>query len=208
MPTPIRASDPGLDLALMLNMIEESRRIRDNSNNNNNNNNNNNMCIDNSLIDKVLLEDATKNAKNISCVWIDVKKAFDSVAHNWLVTVLKDHGVNRKLVCFIEKITKLWKTTMIVPTEKGTERVGPIRIQRGILQGYSFCVNLFTLCINPIAWVLRATEGYTFSHDKTSKITQTLFVDDLKSYHENAVKAATIASNLESMFEDDGLHWV
>ena len=85
--------------------------------------------------------------------------------------------------------------------------MGPIRIQRGILQGDSFCVNLFTLCINPIAWYLRATEGYTFSHDKTSKITHTLFVDDLKSYHKNAVKAATIASNLESMFEDIGLHW-
>ncbi|XP_015756848.1 PREDICTED: fibroblast growth factor receptor 2-like [Acropora digitifera] len=57
------------------------------------------------------------------------------------------------------------------------------------------------------AWYLRATEGYTFSHDKTSKITHTLFVDDLKSYHKNAVKAATIASNLESILEDDGLHW-
>ena len=106
-------------------------------------------CIDNLLIDKALLEDATKNAKNISCVWIDVKKAFDSVAHKWLVTVLKDHGVNERLVCFIEKITKLWKTTLIVPTEKGPEKVGPIRIQRSILQGDSFCMNLFTLCINP-----------------------------------------------------------
>ncbi|KAK2552767.1 hypothetical protein P5673_025921, partial [Acropora cervicornis] len=153
-------------------------------------------CIDNLLIDKALVEGATKNAKNISCVWIDVKEAFDSVAHNWLVTVLKDHG-----------ITKLWKTTLIVPTEKGTEKVGPIRIQRSILQGDSFCVNLFILCINSIAWYLRATEGYTFSHNKTSKITHTLFVDDLKSYHKNAVKAATIASNLESMFEDIGLHW-
>jgi len=164
-------------------------------------------CIDNLLIDKALVEGATKNAKNISCVWIDVKEAFDSVAHNWLVTVLKDHGVNERLVCFIEKITKLWKTTLIVPTEKGTEKVGPIRIQRSILQGDSLCVNLFILCINSIAWYLRATEGYTFSHNKTSKITHTLFVDDLKSYHKNAVKAATIASNLESMFEDIGLHW-
>ena len=144
-------------------------------------------CIDNLLIDKALVEDATKNAKNISCVSIDVKKVFDSVAHNWLV--------------------KLRKTTLIVPTEKGTEKVGPIRIQRSILQGDSFCVNLFILCINPIAWYLRATEGYTFSHNKTSKITHTLFVDELKSYHKNAVKAATIASNLESMFEDIDLHW-
>ena len=32
---PIRAPDPGLDPALMVNMIEESWRIRDNNNNNN-----------------------------------------------------------------------------------------------------------------------------------------------------------------------------
>ena len=31
-----RAPDPGLDPALMVNMIEESRRVRDNNNNNNN----------------------------------------------------------------------------------------------------------------------------------------------------------------------------
>ena len=110
-------------------------------------------------------------------------------------------------MCFIEKIRKLWKTTLIVPTQKGTENVGPISIQRSILQGDSISVNLFTLCINPITWYLRATEGYTFSHDRTSKITHTLFVDDLKSYHKNLVKAATIASNLESIFEDIDLHW-
>ena len=109
-------------------------------------------------------------------------------------------------MCFIEKVTKLWKTTLIVP-QKGTENVGPIRIQRSILKGDSISVNLFTFCINPIAWYLRATEGYTFSHDRTSKITHTLFVDDLKSYHKNPSKAATIASNLESMFKDISLHW-
>jgi len=164
-------------------------------------------CIDNLLIDKAILEDAAKNAKNISCVWIDVKKAFDSVSHNWLITVLKDHGVNLRLVAFIEKIVNLWKTTLIVPTVNGRETVGPIKIQRGILQGDSFCVNLFTLCINPIAWYLRSTEGYTLSHDKRTKITHTLFVDDMKSYHKSSIKAATVASNLEGMFNDIGLQW-
>jgi len=38
-------------------------------------------CIDNLLIDKAILEDATKNNKNLSCIWIELKKAFDSVSH-------------------------------------------------------------------------------------------------------------------------------
>ena len=36
-------------------------------------------CIDNLIIDKTTLEEARDRNKNLSCVWIDVKKAFDSV---------------------------------------------------------------------------------------------------------------------------------
>ena len=38
-------------------------------------------CIDNLLIDKTVAEDAKINHKNLSMVWIDIKKAFDSVSH-------------------------------------------------------------------------------------------------------------------------------
>ena len=38
-------------------------------------------CIDNLLIDKAILEDAKKNKKNLSRLWGDAKKAFDSVSH-------------------------------------------------------------------------------------------------------------------------------
>jgi len=34
-------------------------------------------CIDNLPIDKAILEDATKNSKNLSCTWIYVKKAME-----------------------------------------------------------------------------------------------------------------------------------
>ena len=37
-------------------------------------------CTDNMLIDKMILEDAKINKKNLSMVWTDVRKAFDSVS--------------------------------------------------------------------------------------------------------------------------------
>lgn len=43
--------------------------------------------IDNLLIYKAILEDATKNSKNLSCTFIDLKEAFDSVSHVWLITI-------------------------------------------------------------------------------------------------------------------------
>ena len=52
-------------------------------------------CLDSTLIDKMVLEDAKINKKNLSMVWTDMKKAFDSVAHAWLVKVLEMSGVSR-----------------------------------------------------------------------------------------------------------------
>ena len=103
-------------------------------------------CVDNLRIDKTILDDATKlNKKNISCVWIDVKKAFDSVSHKWLITTLEDHGINMRLIAFIKNVIQTWKITLLAPTSNGKESIGPINIQRSILQGDSFCVKLFTL---------------------------------------------------------------
>ena len=102
-------------------------------------------CVDNLLIDKAILEDACKNKKNLSCLWIDVKKAFDSVSHAWLSMVLKDHGINKKLSYFIENIIKSWRTTLYVSTAEGPTAIGPIKINRGILQGDSFCHIVYSL---------------------------------------------------------------
>ena len=39
---------------------------------------------DNLLISDMILRDARYNRKNMSCAWLDVKKAYDSVSHKWL----------------------------------------------------------------------------------------------------------------------------
>ena len=41
-------------------------------------------CTDNLLVDRMVLEDAQFNLKNLTCTWVDLKKAFDSVSHPWL----------------------------------------------------------------------------------------------------------------------------
>ena len=111
-------------------------------------------CIDNLLLDKAILEDAKRNRKNLSCTWIDIQKAYDSVSHNWLIRILKMHGLEQTLIKIIEKIVKTWETTIEVTTCNGREKADPISIKRGILQGDSFCVTLFIMSLNPIAWHL------------------------------------------------------
>ena len=162
-------------------------------------------CIDNVLINKAILEDATKNNKSLSCTWIDVKKTFDSISHVWLIEVLKMHKINDKLVAFVMNVMRSWTITLHVRTSTGNQKIGPLIIKRGILQGDAFCIKLFTLCLNPIAFYVRGTEGYSLSRAKNTKITHCLFVDDLKTYQKSSAKATTLTNRLEGMFGDIGL---
>ena len=75
-------------------------------------------CIDNLLIDKMVLEDASKFKKNLSCVWIDTRKALDSVSYRWLIQVLNLHRINSRIISLIESIMRVWKTTLRLPLTK------------------------------------------------------------------------------------------
>ena len=55
-----------------------------------------------------------------------------------------------------------------------------IVLRKALLQGDSLCPKLFTIHLNPLAWTLRTTDGYTLSKPIDHKITQLLFIDDMK----------------------------
>ena len=112
------------------------------------------------------LEEVKDRKKNLSCTWIGVKKAFDLINHKWLALTLQMHNIPAKITKFITNTVKKWSITLEVKINEKKERIGPIQLKQGILQGDSFCVQLFTLCLNPIAWWLRSIEGYTYSHNK------------------------------------------
>ena len=58
-------------------------------------------CKDQLLLDKAITEDARKRKKNLSVMWIDYKKAYDSIPHSWLITVLKLYKINEHIINFI-----------------------------------------------------------------------------------------------------------
>ena len=81
-------------------------------------------------------------------------------------------------------------------------KIGPIKVNKGILQGNSFCVRLFTLPMNLTAWYFRSIEEYRLSPASNQKITHLLFVDDLTTYHKSEQKAEIVSSKLRVMFKD------
>ena len=94
--------------------------------------------IDNLFIDKAVLEDCINNHKNLSCAWYDVRKAYDSVSHQWILKCLEIHRVPNNLCDFIRRLIISWNITLEVRTDKGLEFIGPIDILRGILCRYQF----------------------------------------------------------------------
>ena len=115
-------------------------------------------CTDNLLVDRMVLEDAQFNLKNLTCTWVDLKKAFDSVSHLWLFRCLECHGVPVVIIDFIKNIVKTCEISIEINTKNGKEKIETIKVNRGILQGDSFCVTLFIMSVNPLAWYIRSIE--------------------------------------------------
>ena len=64
------------------------------------------------LIDKMVLEDAKKRHRNLSMAWIDFRKAFDSVPHDWLLVCLKSLGIHPNICSLISVYMQYWSTEL------------------------------------------------------------------------------------------------
>ena len=60
--------------------------------------------VDNLLVDDMVQRDAILHKRNLFTTWIDVKKAFDSVSHSFLIEILKIHRLPTRIVSTITNI--------------------------------------------------------------------------------------------------------
>ena len=63
------------------------------------------------------------------------------------------------------------------------------------------------MCINPIAWNLKATDGYKLSKPIEGKITHLLYVDDMKVFAASQSKLDRVLKVTKTAMEDIGLIW-
>ena len=106
--------------------------------------------------------------------WIDVKKACDSVDHKWLVEMMAAHRFPEWVGKMVSRLSATWNTR-IVTTKQGRETSELIKLNKGLPQGDALCPRLFTICLNPVAWQLKASEGYKLSKPISAKITETRY---------------------------------
>ena len=135
------------------------------------------------LINKEVMDEVRKVRKNMFCVWLDYRKAFDSVSHPWLIKSLQLAKVPPILINAIEKLTRTRAANAYIKTYKENLESGRIDYKCGILQGDALSVILFILQVNPVSFLLEDVEGYQLGNEEIKQnLNHLFFVDDLKLY--------------------------
>ena len=139
-------------------------------------------CTDQLLINRAVTDEAIKNQRNLYMIWLDYKKAYDSVPHGWITEAMKLAKIPAKIIEAINQLISKWQTELSIPTVNGKVRIGEILYRKGVLQGDYLNVILFILSLNPLSFLLDRTDGFKLSKDTVHEknITHLLFVDDLK----------------------------
>ena len=144
-------------------------------------------CIYQLLINKVVSEEVRKYHRNLVTIWLDYKKAYDSVPQEWITETLRLAKVPDRIITAIENIMKAWKTELSLPTSNRTIYIGEILYRKGLLQGDYLSIILFILSLNPCSYLLNEAEGYKMgvNEERNKSLTHLLFVDVMKLYTSN-----------------------
>ena len=126
-----------------------------------------------------LLRDAKHTNREITVVLLDLKNAFGSVSHDLIRASLKYHHLPSK---FLQLFNSIYNDSYIsVAVNK--DWTGPIKVDRGVLQGDPSSPMLFNLCFNTLMVTLKQPEYinlgyYTNSMGKSAPRAWLQFADD------------------------------
>ena len=166
-------------------------------------------CMDRLLINRVVTDEVRKGQKNLSMIWLDYKKAYDSVPHSWILEVLHLAKIPEQIISAIEHLIGRWKTELNIPTVDGNITTRDITYNKGVLQGDFLSVILFILSLNPLSFLLNKTNGYkTGLGTLIEKIlTHLFFVDDLKLYGSNLEQSKLQLEIVTKFSKDIGMEF-
>ena len=97
--------------------------------------------------------DAKRKHENLEMVWIDNKKAYDTVPHGWIIASHENIKAHSSIVAFMKRTMTLWRSELRLEVES----YGHCQINCGIFQGDS--ARIFSTDI-----------GMTFGIDKCPRL--------------------------------------
>ena len=109
-------------------------------------------CTEQLLINKSIMSEVRNKKRNLTTIWLDYKKAFDSVPHEWLIKSLHLAKLPEDLIRAIENLTSQWCTVLQLKGEEEVIESDIICFSKGIFQGDNLSVLLFILSVNPLSF--------------------------------------------------------
>ena len=143
-------------------------------------------CKDQIIIDSIIMNQAIKKQRNLNMAYIDYKKAFDSVPHDYLIDILRVYKIDINVINFLQHAMKFWTTSLHIAIDGNMTQSRELNIRRGIFQGDSLSALWFSLALNPLSNTLNATKyGFNIKADnggENIQVNHLLYMDDLKLY--------------------------
>ena len=157
----------------------------------------------------MIQEEVVGKQRDLVCAWLDYKKAFDTVPHDWLIESLRLAKVHPQLIRAIEALTKNWATKLSIVGSDSTIESDIIKYSTGVFQGDSLSVLLFILALNPLSHLLQQRKGYCVgpTKERNFKITHLFFVDDLKLFAANLDEMNQLLDLVTTFSKDIGMEF-
>jgi len=166
-------------------------------------------CREQLLINKMIMEHAKRHQRNLSVAYIDFRKAFDSVSHDWIRAMLEMYGFDKNTVSFITASMKQWRTQMFLYGSEKVVQTRPIFIKRGIFQGDTLSPLLFCLSLVAVSRELeRKDDGYRMQVAGVQHtLSHLLFMDDIKLYARTPAKLSSMVNVVKFTSEAIGMEF-
>ena len=140
---------------------------------------------------------AKKEGKTLYMVFLDLKKAYDSVERGKILELLKNYGVGNNIINIIRN---MWTNDMIVPKRK--KYYGPAFLsERGVKQGDVISPTIFNIMIDAVLRHCYRKLSIILNHD----INTQFYADDGVTSGEDYLHVQIMLDIMTEEFKSFGL---
>jgi hypothetical protein len=111
------------------------------------------------LVSKFMLSLVKKHQRHLCMASIDYQKAFNSLPHIRIVTVMEVYQICPTIRRFMGASMKEWKIEMWLYHTEGQIKTGKVAVKQGIFQGDSLPLLLLCLALIPLTKMLNKQEA-------------------------------------------------
>jgi len=159
-------------------------------------------CIDHLLLMNSVWQQVKSKYRSLVVAWIDYRKAYNLVPHNWLLECLHLFQFPPVLVSCLERLLPLWRTTLFLQLP-GSD--ADVSVKCVIFQGDTVSPLLFCLALNPLSYLLDNLKGYKIS--AVTNLTHLMYMDNIKLFAQNNGYLPTLLDTVRQFSDDIGMQF-